>query len=131
MVGINWRHFSVPDATGEVARMSPIFAKGPAAYNATLPCRAMVAALEAHNIPAALSFHAGTHLCNQLLYTLAHVACERELPLLSGFVHVPQSPENVAKMEVFQRNVPSMDLDISCRAIEVCIETVAQELSNP
>ncbi len=128
MVGINWRHFNVPDVADVKLQATPIIAGGPAAYNATLPCEDMVAAMRARGIPAARSFSAGTHLCNQLIYTLAHTAKLRDIDLRSGFVHVPQSPENIAKKCDFGVAEPSMDLAVTTKAIRVCVEVLAAQL---
>ncbi|WP_294221753.1 hypothetical protein [uncultured Shimia sp.] len=125
MIGVNWRHFGVPDVTGAKLTTTPIIDGGPAAYNATLPCADMVAAMRSQGIPAALSFSAGTHLCNQLIYTLAHTARCRDIDLKSGFVHIPQTPENIVeKGEVS----PSMDLPVSTSAIRACVNVLAANL---
>jgi pyroglutamyl-peptidase len=129
MVGINWRHFSVPDVTGAHLRATSIVENGPAAYNATLPCVEMVTHLRANHIPAALSFSAGTHLCNQLIYTLAHMAAQRGIALRSGFVHLPQSPENIAEKSGLEEYGASMDLATSTRAIRLCVELLAAKLA--
>ncbi|WP_412552337.1 hypothetical protein [Shimia sp. MIT1388] len=129
MVGINWRHFSVPDVTGAYLRATPIVENGPAAYNATLPCVEMVEKLRANHIPAALSFSAGTHLCNQLIYTLAHTAEQRGITLRSGFVHIPQSPENIAEKSGLEEYGASMDPATSARAIRLCVELLAAKLA--
>ncbi|MFY0662892.1 MAG: hypothetical protein JXR15_20555 [Shimia sp.] len=129
MVGINWRHFSVPDVTGAQLRATSIVEDGQAAYNATLPCVEMVEKLRANHIPAALSFSAGTHLCNQLIYTLAHTAEKRGGALRSGFVHIPQSPENISEKSGLEEYGASMDLAMSTRAIRLCVELLAAELT--
>ncbi|WP_299428319.1 hypothetical protein [uncultured Shimia sp.] len=129
MVGINWRHFSVPDVTGAQLRATPIVEGGPAAYNTTLPCVDMVTKLRAQSIPAALSYSAGTHLCNQLIYTLAHTAETRGMSLRSGFVHIPQSPENIAEKSGLEEYGASMDLATSTRAIRLCVELLAAKLA--
>lgn len=129
MIGINWRDFSVPDAAGEQPHAEPVLAGGPPAYNATLPCEDMAAAMRAAGIPSAISYSAGTHLCNQLIYTLAHLTEARGLNLLSGFVHVPQSPENIAQREGEAGLAPSMDLALSTRAIGICVEVLAAKLA--
>ncbi len=129
MVGINWRHFSVPDVTGAHLRATPIVENGPAAYNATLPCVEMVTHLRANQIPAALSYSAGTHLCNQLIYTLAHTAEQRRIALRSGFVHIPQSPENIAEKSGLEEYGASMDLATSTHAVRLCVELLAAELA--
>ena len=100
-----------------------------AAYNATLPCVEMVTHLRANHIPAALSFSAGTHLCNQLIYTLAHTAEQRGIALQSGFVHIPQSPENIAEKSGLEEYGASMDIATSTRAVRLCVELLAAKLA--
>ena len=129
MVGINWRHFDVPDSSGAQVDLSPVVAGGPVAYGATLPHAEMVAAVNAAGIPAAVSFHAGTHLCNQMLYTTAHAIQKRGLPTLTGFIHVPQTPGNVARMEGRKRQMASMSLAMTTDAIAICIDTLATVLT--
>ena len=130
MVGINWRHFGVPDATGARLQATPIVRNGPAAYNATLPCAEMVEKLRANHIPAMLSFSAGTHLCNQLIYVLGNTAKIRGIPLRSGFVHIPQSPENISEKCSADENSASMDLAISTRGVRICVQVLAAELAS-
>ncbi len=129
MIGINWRDFSVPDEAGEQPTAKPVLADGPPAYNATLPCEDMVAAMRAMGIPSAISYSAGTHLCNQLIYTLAHLTKQRGQNLLSGFGHVPQSPENIAQRKGEAGLAASMDLALSTRAIGACVEVLAAKLT--
>ena len=77
---------------------------GPTAYFATVPVRAMTAAIEAQGIPAAVSYTAGTYVCNDLLYTLLHHYAGT--PVRAGFIHVPflseQAPQGVASMPLAQ-----------------------------
>ena len=126
MVGINWRHFSVPDIDGQVASMQPIVADGPVAYNSTLPFGELVTALIAADIPASLSFHACTHMCNQMLYTVRHLAELHALPTRSGFIHVPQSPENVVRQEEIADWHCSMSLPMMVDAISLAIDFLAR-----
>ncbi|MBU2959203.1 pyroglutamyl-peptidase I [Paracoccus sp. 1_MG-2023] len=128
MVGINWRHFDVPDSTGTSVDRQPILPGGPVGYNATLPNAAMVAAMNEAGIPASLSFSAGTHLCNQMLYTTAHVIEERGLPTLSGFIHVPQTPANIALIPGRKRHAASMSLAMTTDALAICIDTLVAAL---
>lgn len=129
MVGINWRDFDVPDASGAQIRLKPIDPDGPVGYNATLPNAAMVEAMKEAGIPAALSFGAGTHLCNQMLYTAARLIAQQGLPTLSGFIHIPQSPENVASIDRRQPRMASMSLAMAVDAIALCIDTLAKALT--
>ena len=99
-IATNLRDLSVPDVRGRQPRGEPVVAGGPDAYRATLPdMAAMVAALNARGIPAALSNHAGNHLCNQTLYLGLHIAARRGLALKAGFVHIPAAPEQIIAEE--------------------------------
>ncbi|UZD89766.1 pyroglutamyl-peptidase I [Cognatishimia activa] len=130
MVGINWRHFGVPDVAGATFDKTPILTGGPDAYNATLPNAKLVDAVIRAGIPAALSFHAGTHLCNQMLYTAAHLISQRGMSTLQGFIHVPQTPGNIAMTERREAQVPSMSLPMITEAIAICIDTLTEELTT-
>lgn len=129
MVGVNWRNFDVPDVTGQIIHCKPVLPDGPAAYNATLPNQNIVAAITAAGIPAAVSFHAGTHLCNQMLYTAGHVIETQGLPTLNGFIHVPQSAENVISPNGAAYDRPSMPLFVMAQAVSIAVDVVAQALS--
>jgi pyroglutamyl-peptidase len=67
----------------------PLLAEGPAAYRTTLPLDQWVLQLRAAGIPAEVSSHAGTYLCNALLYYSQHEATIRGLRTQSFFLHVP------------------------------------------
>src|SRR5688572_26173838 len=62
-VAVNLQHARVPDNDGALPAEVPVVAGGPAAYLATLPVRAAVAALRAQELPAQLSMSAGTFVC--------------------------------------------------------------------
>jgi pyroglutamyl-peptidase len=97
--GVNWRGGTLPDNDGLRIAGEKIDPAGPAAYFATLPVDDMVVACRAAGAPTGVSSHAGTFLCNQLLYqTLRH--CDRnDLKCRVGFVHLPLLPEQVTANE--------------------------------
>ena len=90
-VGINLRHARIADNLGNQPQDEPVVPGGPTAYFATVPVRTMTAAIEAQGIPAAVSYTAGTYVCNDLLYTLLHHYAGT--PVRAGFIHVPFLPE--------------------------------------
>lgn len=94
--GVNWRGGTLPDNDGLQIAGEHIDPAGPAAYFSTLPVDELVAACRDAGAPAAASSHAGTFLCNQVLYqTLRH--CDRhDLVCRVGFVHLPFLPEQAA-----------------------------------
>ncbi|MDB5385112.1 MAG: Pyroglutamyl-peptidase [Planctomycetaceae bacterium] len=67
----------------------PLIPCGPSAYHCPLPLADWAARLRAAGIPAYVSFHAGTYLCNAALYWCQHTIAEHQLPTESCFVHVP------------------------------------------
>ena len=70
------------DHDGRTVKNRPIDPRGPLAVESRLPLEAMLRRLRRLDMPARLSFHAGTYLCNHVFYLLP-----RDIP--SGFVHVP------------------------------------------
>ncbi len=125
--GINCRDFDVEDASGKNIHQQPIISGGPAAYQSSLPNTRMVEMMRAQGIPSAVSFHAGTHLCNQMLYTTEHMIQELGLNTISGFVHIPQTPRNIVESNA---NRASMGLEMSCEAVSLTIEASIHALGQ-
>jgi len=71
-LAVNVMDYEQPDNAGVRMSGAPCVPDGPAAYFATLPLAAILAALTAEGIPAYLSSTAGTYLCNQTLYGTLH-----------------------------------------------------------
>jgi len=69
---------------------------GPAAYFATLPIKAIVAALRNAGLPASVSQTAGTFVCNHVFYGLMHALAGRP-EIKAGFIHIPYLPEQAAR----------------------------------
>jgi len=90
---VNWRGGPQPDEDGVRIAGEPIDPGGPAAYFASAPVDALVAACKAAGTPSAPSSHAGTFLCNQVFFeALRH--CDRaDVPCRVAFAHLPLFPE--------------------------------------
>lgn len=112
MLGTNWLDFGVPDNDGACPQAEPIIVGGPVAYNADFPNHEIVDKLRSEGIPAAVSYSAGTHMCNQMLYTTSHLIAAHKLNTRCGFLHVPLSPENVAQQPSTEEPRASMDLSM-------------------
>jgi pyroglutamyl-peptidase len=123
-VAVNVMDYDTPDNAGYRARGEPCAAGGPAAYFATLPLDAILAAVLAEGIPACVSNSAGTYLCNQTMYTTLHALARRGHSCRAGFVHLPLLPAMVASSGLEQ---PSMDVGLMVRAIEVALGVVARD----
>ncbi len=114
MVGINLRHARIADNAGNQPQDEPVVPDGPAAYFATVPVRKMTEAIEAAGTTAAVSYSAGTFVCNDTLYTLLHHYAGTAVQ--AGFVHVPFLPEQA------KEGVPFMELEEIVRGLRVMIE---------
>ena len=88
-VAINLRDARIPDNDGQLLQDAPILPGGPTAYLSTLPTRQITEALRASNIPAELSYTAGTYVCNTVFYTLMNAISRQQRPIAGGFIHVP------------------------------------------
>lgn len=117
MVAINLRHASIPDNDGNRPQDQPVAVDGPAAYFATVPVRAMAQAAEAAGVGAAVSYSAGTFVCNDTLYTLLHHY--RGTAVRVGFVHVPFLPRQA------ENGQPSMALEDMVRGLTAMIESLS------
>jgi pyroglutamyl-peptidase len=68
---------------------------GPVAYRTTLPLATWSKQLRAAGIPASVSYHAGTFLCNATLY-LSHYFVEKErMRTETAFIHLPVATSQV------------------------------------
>jgi pyroglutamyl-peptidase len=120
-VAVNVQDARIPDNDGACPADVPIVAGGPAAYLATLPVRAAVAALRARELPAQLSMSAGTFVCNHVFYGLMRLAEARRQVFRGGFLHVPTLPGRA------DSGAPGMPLESIVLAIATVLETAAQE----
>lgn len=119
-VGINLMNGK--DNAGVTKAFEPIIPGGPDAYFTNLPVVQMVAAMNEAGIPAAVSYTAGTYLCNYLAYAVRHHAVTNNLNLKSCFIHIPYLPEQVIDKPT---NTPSMPLETIVAGLRECIKVVA------
>ncbi len=95
---------------------------GPVAYRSKFPLTEWAEHLRQEDIPTRVSYHAGSYLCNAVLY-LAHYFCERhQLPTHVTFIHVPLTPTQVVNSH---DDLPSMPTRTASRAIRLIIEQLA------
>jgi pyroglutamyl-peptidase len=118
-VAVNIQDARIPDNDGAKPVDRQVVAGGPAAYLATLPVRAAVAALRAEALPAELSMSAGTFVCNHVFYGLMHLAETRRHAFRGGFLHVPCLKEQAPA------GAPSIDLEEIVRGIHIVLEAAA------
>jgi pyroglutamyl-peptidase len=128
-LAINRRHFPiVPDIDGLTANQLSVVDGGPLAIEANFPNEQLIKALTDSGVSANISFHAGTHLCNQMLYIGNYLAEQSASQMLCGFVHIPyiKAPEGEALKYI---DAPkTMDEEPLTNAIALLVRELSQHL---
>lgn len=94
---------------------------GPLAYRSSLPLHEWAKNLCAAGIPAEVSFHAGTYLCNAALY-LTHYYIERmRLKTRAAFIHLPLDISQAVGEEHETASLPAV---LSAAAVRMVLDTL-------
>jgi pyroglutamyl-peptidase len=123
-VAINVADARIPYNCGTQPMDERLNGEGPAAYFSGLPLRDIFEALKEAKVPAVISNSAGTFGCNQIFYHLMDYKAKEGLEIPAGFIHVPCLPEQAVNKEK-----PSMALDLTVKALETAVSTVASEIT--
>lgn len=94
---------------------------GPAAFRSRLPLASFAAAIRKEGIPAKVSTHAGTYLCNAMLYWSHYFSQAWETTTLSTFMHLPLDPSQIIEVD---EEHPSQPAEISAFAIRILLERI-------
>jgi pyroglutamyl-peptidase len=126
-IAINIDDAPLADNDGVWRTDTPVVAGGPAAYFATVPIKAIAAAVRAAGVPAAVSQSAGTFLCNHVFYLACHLAATERAGLRVGFLHLPLLPEQA----VAHPGQPSMAFPTLLLGLRAALEAVRDHASEP
>jgi pyroglutamyl-peptidase len=102
----------------------PLVVGGPAAYRSELPLASWSSKIRAAGIPCQVSYHAGTYLCNALLYLTHHMVATRKLRTRAAFVHLPLAPEQVLGE---RQDWPSLPTAMAAGALRMILEELGGE----
>ncbi|MGK0552217.1 pyroglutamyl-peptidase I [Enterococcus faecalis] len=117
-VAINLAEARIPDNNGQQPSGVPLKEDGQTAYFTNLPIKAMVKNCHDHQLPAAISYTAGTFVCNDIMYNLLYQINTQNLAVRGGFIHVPFLPEQT----IDKPNVASMSLEAITKALYYMVE---------
>jgi pyroglutamyl-peptidase len=123
-VGINYADARIPDNDGGQPRGARLLEDAPDAYFSTLPVHAMARAMVDAGVPAAVSYTAGTYVCNAVLFSALHALAKSRPTVRAGFVHVPYSPEQACRLP---EATPSMPVALMRKAITSALECVCAQ----
>lgn len=116
VVGINLIDARIPDNAGAQPKDVPVVVGGPDGLLSTVPVKAMVAAMRRQGVPAALSYTAGTFLCNATLYGLLQLLAEEGRGARGGFIHLPATPDMAEGTML-----PTMSIDVMVRGLDAAL----------
>ncbi|HBS93242.1 MAG TPA: pyroglutamyl-peptidase I [Firmicutes bacterium] len=97
-VAINLQDARIADNEGNCPNDETISVQGKTAYFSNLPTKAIVQFLRGNGVPAALSYTAGTYVCNDVLYHLLYWIDTLYPQMQGGFIHVPYDPAQVVNL---------------------------------
>lgn len=95
-IAINLMDSAKPDNKGYAPKDEVIEQKGKNAYFSTLPIKQICEKIKALGIVSKISNTAGLYVCNNLMYGVLHYISANNLPIISGFIHLP----SYGKMEM-------------------------------
>lgn len=114
-IAVNLDDARIPDNAGNQPKNHAIVIKGPDGLFSTLPVDNIVEILLAAKIPAAISFSAGTFVCNHIFYALQNYCKDKEIS--SGFIHFPLMVSQAAEFP----GLPTMPLETMVEAVKLII----------
>jgi pyroglutamyl-peptidase len=113
--GINVRHSDDRD----LDRYEPLESTGHAAYRSAAPLAEWAARIRAAGIPARISHHAGTYLCNAALYWSHFLCGQLGYGSKIAFIHLPLDSSQAVGMA---KDTPCLPASIAARAIRILLE---------
>ena len=101
----------------------PLADDGPVAYQSPLPLGEWSVLLRRSGVPAQVSHHAGTFLCNATLYLSCYFAERMALQTQSAFLHLPLDCSQTAGL---REDLASMPATMSASALRAILTELAR-----
>jgi len=100
----------------------PLVPDGPVAYRTELPLADWAARIRSAGIPAQVSYHAGTFLCNATMYLTHHWSHRNGVETRAGFVHLPLASCQVTNA---RDDIASLPVEQAAHAMRVILDEIA------
>ncbi len=117
-IGINVSAAPITD----LEQPRPLIEDGPIAFQSDLPLAHWAGLIRDAGIPARVSYHAGTYLCNATLYLTHYLSLQNGWPTRATFVHVPLTCSQTFTLE---QDRPSLDSSGVADAIRLILGDIA------
>jgi pyroglutamyl-peptidase len=110
---------TIPDNYNHEPNGREVIQHGELALRSTLPADEIASKLRKKRIPAFVSYHAGTHCCNTVMYSAIYYAARKKRNAIAGFMHIPP----ISEMKIKRTGLLPMKLDEERKAIEIALRT--------
>lgn len=118
-IAINLQDARIPDNAGAQPSEEPVEPDGENAYFSNLPVKQMVSHVRENGFPCAVSYSAGTFVCNCVMYRALYLADKKYPGLRAGFIHVPYLPEQTVEKP---QGTPGMSLADIADSLHYAVE---------
>lgn len=100
----------------------PLAVDGPVAYQSSLPLAHWASKIRRAGVPTQVSYHAGTYLCNAMLYLAHYFVQQAGLKTRCCFLHVPLSTsQSISERE----EIPSLSTGMAAHALRIILDELA------
>ena len=120
-IAINLDNARIPDNSGNMPNNTEITSGGADGHFSTLPVEEIVKTLRKENLPASVSYSAGTFVCNNVFYLIQSHCKDRNIK--SGFVHVPLMESQASEFP----GLPTLSFETMLNAIKIIIAEVQRQ----
>jgi pyroglutamyl-peptidase len=107
---------STTDSNTDLKRL---VAGAPEAYRTRMPLERWAQRLREQGIPSDISYHAGTYLCNAVMYLSHHWMAQANKSTPVGFIHLPLTTQQVAGTA---HSLPSLPVETLAAAIGTVLD---------
>ncbi len=105
-IALNRADSPKPDNGGTILRHQKITPSSRLAYSTSVDVKKLVDVLRKSNVPATVSYHADTYVCNWIYFKILDYLARKKSKTKCVFVHVPLSPSEVNALEINQPSFP-------------------------
>ncbi len=105
------------------AGIDRLVSDAPEAYRSRMPLDRWAQRLNKAGIPAQISYHAGTYLCNAVMYLSHHWVAQSEQQIPVGFIHLPLASEQVAGSG---QSIASLPLATLANALSLVLDDLGE-----
>lgn len=121
-IAVNLAEARIPDNEGYQPVDKFLREDGENAFFSTLPVKEMQQAIVQAGYPSALSYSAGTYVCNAVMYNALYLAQKHCSSMKAGFIHVPYTPQQVIGKSA---DTPSMPVTAIAECLQAAIEAIS------